>query len=458
MDKKAIGSIALVALILGSTIGWGMLELMSNQEQDGGGDVPIGPTPVEEQTIYFIAENIDANVFELSSLYPLKGYTDETNLAKVLEELNLLDSIDRLAAAEFQNPDPSKERFMPLYAEVIPAKDYNIGAVVEEITSKGILSDLAVSRKAVVKIPLRISMKSAQADLNLSKDVNFEEPFAGAIVSVDSMAGDELKVTLSLAMKGDIIARETMQAYMSDNISIYPVRRLAETSAKIARLDDFLGFENTIEYNGFDLNALKASLEGIAGIQKAEVSLEGIGGSFALDINAAGTDINAMKQDINSAFTALAGITNVQFTESEGKLNAVIAYDPETGYQAIRPLAVAEAEKLLAGKGYAFVDPSADLNCVLFFSEAVPSELALNAKAAVAAQGLDLNFWQQAFFDANSLADFQTGEEFVFPEDITELPVRVDPGAEIGQDLNVQILFQTTRKTIDVAYAAEVGQ
>jgi copper chaperone CopZ len=347
---------------------------------------------------------------------------------------------------------------MPLYAEVIPAKDYNIGAVVEEINSKGILSDLAVSRKAVVKIPLVISMKSVQADLNLSKDVNFEEPFAGAIVSIDSMVGDELKVTLSLAMKGNVISRETMQAYMSDNLSIYPVRRLAETSAKIARLDDFLGFDNTIKYNGFDLNALKASLEGIDGIQKAEISLEQIGGSFGLDINAAGTDINTMKLDVNSAFTALAGITKVALTESEGKLNANITYDPETGYAAIRPLALAEAEKILAGKNYAFVDPNADLNCVLFFSGLVPSEIALNAKAAMAVQGVDLNFWRQAFFDANSLADFQTGEEFVFPEGISELPVRVKPSSEIGRDLNLQILFQTTRKTIDVAYAAEAGQ
>jgi hypothetical protein len=347
---------------------------------------------------------------------------------------------------------------MPLYAEVIPAKDYNIEAVVEEIKSKGILSDLQVSRKAVVKIPLRVSMKSAQADLNLSKDVNFDEPFAGAIVSIDSMVGDELMVQLSLAMKGDVISRETMQAYMSDNISIYPVRRLAETSAKIARLDDFLGFENTIKYNGFDLNALKASLEGIGGIQKTEISLEQIGGSFALDINAAGTDINTMKLDVNSAFTALTGITGVLFTESEGKLTAEITYDTEKGYTAIRPLALAEAEKILAGNGYSFVDPSADLNCILFFSEAVPSEIALNAKAAMAAQGVDLNFWQQAFFDANSLTDFQTGEEFVFPAGISQLPVRVKPGSEIGQDLNLQILFQTTRKTIDVAYAAEVGQ
>jgi hypothetical protein len=458
MDKKTIGSLVLVILILGATVSYLVPSQSSDGQQGAGGDVPVGPTPVEEPTIYFVAENVDANVFELSSLYPMKGYTNETNLATVLEALNSLDSIDRLAVAEFQNPEPSKERFMPLYAEVIPAKDYNIGAVVAEIRSKGILSDLAVSRKAVVKIPVLVSMKSAQADLNLSKDVNFEEPFAGAIVSIDSMVGDELKVSLSLAMKGDVISRETMQAYMSDNLSIYPVRRLAETSAKIARLDDFLGFENTIKYNGFDLNALKASLEGIGGIQKTELSLDLIGGSFALDINAAGTDLNALKQDINSAFSGMAGITAVAFTESEGKLNAVITYNPETGYAAIRPLALAEAEKILAGKGYSLVDPNADLNCLLFFSGALPSELALNAKEAVAAQGVDLNFWRQAFFDANSLTDFQTGEEFVFPEGISQLPVRVKPVSELGQDLNLQILFQTTRKTIDVAYAAEVGQ
>ncbi|MCX6802771.1 MAG: hypothetical protein NT067_06695 [Candidatus Diapherotrites archaeon] len=458
MDKKAIGSIALVALILGSTIGWGILELQSNQTQDNGGDTAVEPTPEEKPTIYFVAENLDANIFELSSVYPMKGYTDETNLARVLQALNALDSVDRLVTAEFQNPEPAKERFMPLYAEVVPAKDYNIEAVVEEIESKGVLSDLAVSRKAVVKIPVLVSMKSAQADLNLSKDVNFEEPFAGAIVSVDSAAGDELAVTLSLAMKGDEILKETVIAYMSENFSASPVNRLSETSAKIARLDGFLGFEKTIKYNGFDETAFKASLDGLQGVQKTEVLLGGISNSFALEINAEGTDLNALEQDINSAFSGIGGITKVAFTESGGALNARITYNAESGYPVIRPLAVSGAEKILAGKDYNFVDPTADLNCVLFLSDGSPSETALAARAAAALYGIDANFWQQAFFDANSLTDFQTGEEFVFPAGISQLPVRVAPGSELGQDLNLQILFQTTRKTIDVAYAAEVGQ
>ncbi|MEM0359901.1 MAG: hypothetical protein QXK06_01010 [Candidatus Diapherotrites archaeon] len=457
MDKKAIGSLVLVLLIFGSLVAMGLNYLLEHKPNDGDKPPVEEPTPSSQPQIYYFAQDLDANVFELSQVYPLKGYTSETNLSNVTSELSSLESIDRIFAAEFQNPEPDRERFMPVYVEILLKPGKSIDDATSEISSKGILSDIVASRKAVVKVPSIVSLKSVQSDLNLSKTVTLEEPFVSAIVSTDAMSGDELKIVLYLAMKGEEIVGETMTAYMSDNISAKPRFRITQTSGKIARLDNFLGFEKKVSYNGFDPLELKAALEGINGVQKAEVLLESINSSFSIDANISGKDLNMLKQDLNSAFNAINGITGISFTETGTLLSITLSYNLEEGYAKIMPVAVAKAEEILASKDYSLKHPTADLNCILFLS-GNPAEIARSAESVFSSFGVDGNFWQQAFFEIKTLTDKSTGEEFAFPQGISELPVRVKPGSEINTDLNLQIIFQTTRKNIDAAYATAISQ
>lgn len=248
MEKKVLGPLLLVILIVGSMISWGILELKKQQEEQPlTPEQPTEPTPENFPQIAFYADDVDANIHELAALYPIYGFTNETNLMNVAQSIQSLESVERVFSPEFYDPVPEKERFMPFYAEIVPTRDSNIERVMEEIESEGILTELEAYRKAVVKIPQKLTLYSLQRDLNISRDHNFEEPFAICTVTTDSMVGDRLKIRLILSMRGDQVLRETMEAYMKENLSAMPQIHQAMVAEKISSIDRMLGFERSVE-------------------------------------------------------------------------------------------------------------------------------------------------------------------------------------------------------------------
>lgn len=192
-------------------------------------------------------------------------------------------------------------------------------------------------------------------------------------------------------------------------------------------------------------------------MEEVQLELSEIEGAFTVEINlVSAEDANALEQDLNSALTGMKGIKRIFFHQDGNSLEARITYDKNIEYASIRPGALSAVESALSGQEFEFIDPRASLNGSISFSGVSAAELASTAKDVFFSYGLDLELWQQAYFDVNSLTDTTTGKEFPLPEDQQELPIRVEPGSEQGKELLIQVLFQTIRDQVTTVYAAEI--
>jgi len=449
MDKKVFGPLVLVLLIFGSLASMAIVELTKQEpEEPGNGPGPTPPeTPVDTTQIAFYAEDVDANITEFMELHPIHGYTDETNLAELVQALQGLESVSRIIGPRYLEPEPGKERFMPLDAEIVPAKDSNAWEFLEEAEAKGVLSEITAFRKAVVKIPVSVPLKSLSPDLNLSRDQNFEEPFVVSIVTLDSLVGDNLKIRLYLKMAGTQLLRETIEGEIMENLSSAPQFHQASLETEISRLEESLGFEARIAWNGFEGAALAGRLEELPGVDAAEAELFGTGNAFTISLSRQGIeDINSLERDLNAEISAVDGVSIVFPSHDENTLELRITFDTSKDYATIRTLVGQAVESLLPDAVLEFTHPSANLQgSVSFPADQNTQMLALKSGSIFAEYGIESIPWRNAYFEAESLVDGATEEEFPLSEENREFPVRALAGAGLGDKMALQIVFYTIR-------------
>lgn len=449
MDKKLVGPLVLIVLIVGSmVVPWVTHALKPAGNHTTPSETPVpGETPADNSKVAFFAQGVDANIQELSQVYPLQGYTDKTNLATMIESIQRLESVSRVLNPKFGNPERGRERFMPFSAEIVPSRDSNIEEVKRELVENSILSDVVAFRKAIVKLPVHIKVKSLKQDLNLSRDVSLEEPFASCIVVTNALVGDQLKVTLYLQMAGQRVLKETLQSSMEEDLSMQPKYHKAEFETSIARVENYLGFEELFPYNGFDRNNLKQSLLGVNGVETADFKLLLRESSFEVKMPLSGSeDANKLKKDLNAVLLPLPGVEKVSFALDENKLSAHAAFKQEA-YATVRSGALKALKSTFPDSNFEFVDPKASIQgSVGFSADASAEEIAKNSHVVFQLFGLKPVIWQNTFFDANFLP--ATDGNFSVPEGQQEMPLRAKPGSKPGDAVKVNVYFSTIRGKI----------
>lgn len=449
MDKKLVGPLVLVILIVGSMIvPWVTHALGQSGNKKGPSETPAPlETPADNSKVDFFAEGVDANIQELSQVYPLRGYTDKTNLAVMVESIQSLESVSRISNPKFGNPEKGKKRFMPFSAEIVPARDSNIEEVKRDLNEKSILTDIVVFRKAMVKLPVHIKVKSLKQDLNISRDINLEEPFASCIVLTDSKTGDHLKVTLYLQMAGQQLIKETLQGSMEKNLSAQPKYHEAELETSISRLENSLGFGGWIPYTGFDENKVRHELSDLNGVESADFKAVVRGNSFGVNVAISGNkDVNKLKEDLNTALLGVSGVKKVFFDSDKNKLSAHASFE-QGKYSEIRPAVLKALGSAFKDYNFELVDPTASVNGNAKFSDANAStEIALKASAVLSGYGIKVRILQDAFFDANVLPS--SDGNFAVPAGQQEMPLKVPPGTKAGDRVKVKVYFTTIRGKI----------
>ena len=445
MEKKLVGPLVLIILIVGSiAVPWVTHVLKPNSNGPAPGETPKPvETPVNHTKIAFFAQGLDANIHELSEVYPLRGYTDKTNFAGMVQSIQRLESVSRVLNPKFGNPEKGRKRFMPFSAEIVPARDSNIEEVKRELEEKSILTDVVAFRKAIVKLPVHIKVKSLKQDLNISRDVNLEEPFASCIVLPDAKEGDHLKITLYLQMAGQEVVKETLQGSMEQDLSTQPKYHEAELEAVISRVKNSLGFEGWIPYTGFDENQVKRDLADINGVESADFKLVLRGNSFGVNVALSGKDANKLKEDLNTTLLGVNGVKKVSFSLDKNRLSVHASFE-QGKYAQLRPNALKALGSVLADHNFELVDPTASASGSVVFSDLNSSrEVAIKSSAVLLNHSIRIKLWQDAFFDVNVLPT--SDGNFTVPPEQQEMPLRATPGTKPGNSVKVKVYFATVR-------------
>jgi len=449
-----LGPLLIAVLIFGSMLSLVVLNSDDNQ-------APQGPTeqlsdltpsdPVETLPVEFKAQGVDANVYELSSVFPVHGYTSETNILTLENELMSLASVDRILSRQFENPVEGKADFMPVLAELLLNPSIDPLEARAEIST--VLSDLEFFRMAVVKIPTEIGAIT-EGDANIAL-ITFAEPFASCIVGSDALVGDELTIVLSFYAQDKTPIRESIRGAMEENISAKPIEKTVFSSENISAISPLFGFDGEVFYSGFSDDAMKLELERIESVESVSLNLASV--QLAFSVSTALTeedDVNALRDDLNSAFMAIDGIERVVFFEGE-ELDLRVIYSQEKGYGAVRAKAIAVTEALLDGRSYKFTDPLAELHGSIELTESQDldfTEAYLEVEEVFSLFNVSIPIWQPAMFDVNELLDPDTGIDFNLPTN--RLPLKVEPGTAIGDPVNVEIIISIERGEVASAEAA----
>lgn len=446
MKKRLFGPLLLIVLIVGSIVGSAVIELTKGDNTEPTPNPTITPPPEDRKEIAFSAQNVDANLTELTEVHPIYGFTDETNLVEVVQAIQSLESVSRLRETKFHQPQKDKERFMPFSAEVIPVMDSNISTVKKQIREKNILTELKVFRKGVIKIPVHLKLHSIQRDLNIVRDHNFEEPFASCVVSSEAKTGDHLKVRLYLKMVGKEVIRESMQAEVMENLSSKPVLHKAMVDANISSMGKTLQFKEKVLRSELEEKAIEKDLNEIGGVESAEVNFSDLENAFSIELSPEQiTDLNSLKVDLNKHFSKLEGVKRVFFYEDSNGFEARVSFDLTKDYASLRPQALEVSETVLGDYNYEFVDPMVTVSGVIEFSEVNTAKIVEGVKERLSFYGIEPDLKQQAFFKATNLKDQETGEEFPLPQEKQRMQIGVSPSLKPKDQISVQVSFYTVR-------------
>jgi len=456
MEKKILGPLLIAVLIFGSMLSMVVLNNNNNDVGPGGPSIEPTPTPpVESPPVAFNARGVDANVFELNSVFPVRGFTSETNILTVENKLTSLGSVDRVLSKQFENPVEGREDFMPVLAELLLSPNIEPAEARAEIST--VLSGLEFYRMAVVKIPVGLDAVP-EGDAN-AVSISFAEPFASCIVGSDTLVGDELTIALSFYAQGEIPIRESVRGAMEENITAKPVKKTVFSEANISGISSMFGFDGEFYYAGFDVNSVKQEIESIKNIESVELGLASVQLAFSVSADLTeGDDVNALKADLNSAFMAIDGIERVVFFEGD-EFDSRIVYNQLNGYGAVRAQAIAAAETVFEGRIFKFTDPLAELHGSIDLSNSFDlnfTETFLQVESVFSFFNVSVPIWQPAMFDVNELIDPDTGLDFNLPTN--SFPVKVSPGTLPGDLVNVEVVLSIERGEVVSAEAVLVKE
>jgi len=427
--------------------------LFTQQGNDLPGQTPT-PTPVV-QRIKFKAESVDANIERTLRIVRVRGFTDETNMDTIVFALMKADGIESLQANPFfGQPERDREKFLPVVAEVLVKEETDFTELKQEIEKEGVLSDVFFSVHALLKIPQEITIESINAELGLEREYLFSQPFAEALVNIDALPGDKMKIFIEMELAGDQLV--SLTAYEEENLSSKPVPRSAEATAVISSLESETGFTGTIRFGGLNVLEIERELEEIEDVNKVSISLSIEINSFFIHFNAEGLsqeEITVVEKDIDSAIKDTNGIYSVSFDSNEETIVAEIAFERPETLAAVRADALASLSQAGLGERIVLIEnPLASISGKIIFLKESLSGTIDEVRAVLLAKGMPLTLFQPATVSVQELTDLDTGEEFPYSEPIS---ARLFPGYSEGGEVEVDVAFYTQRGIVMLAQASE---
>jgi len=433
-------SVFLSILIILSVLGTTLTSYRPNPQNTEA--TPAQPTPIS-QAENFIAKNVDANITELTTGYKIYGYTENYNIYELTEQIRGA-GFERVDAPAYRTNANAKTLFV---FDTSLRRDENIDSLLNALEKNKILENPGAYRKAVIKIPANVRFENP--DTNEKKDINFEEPFLVALVALDSLQGDKLKVTIYAQIQGNQLIRNTINAYEEDNLSIRPLSFKQDINAQIESIENAFNIFQSTKYAGFDDEKLKADVLELHDINDFTINLllsSTFNANISLDANKknASEIVQDLNKDLNSIVSA--PITSAKISYDENSHEARISITFETKPAKNYALARESVSKWLEKKGLQFeIEPvQALIDAKVSLAQSLPAskrrELGkkiVEIFAKHSTQIDDSRFVETGYIKANSVKRPDTNAVVNIVEPVrTVLAFGHEPGEYVEVELN----------------------
>lgn len=435
---------AVAAIMVSSMAAYTVFYNFPDQDAPSGGD-GTGQNPT---AIDFEASGVNATVSNLLPSIKIQAETKETDLSKVNNSVYSIEGIKTVSGTFQQYPYGFLGTGYIYVADISFAADLNSSYVIELLEEKSPLEYIYGYNYALVELPKKITMQSADSSLGLTRDFNFLENMSTALVGLDAMEGDFLLVSVSATFIGSEPAN--LMAIEEKNLTAEPVQKTALLEAPIDSLEPTLLFDSEIAYGLFDsASSLKEDLNAIEGVSGASVYFSGIepvlsiGGqadesgfvqlqAFLDDLNALAVSIANNPLDGTVSFEE--GIASKVFSEKKSAIEAKIR---ELDLNAF----VSEEKGFLSGEiSLASIDSKQ------------PASLAGNL---LKSKGIDAVLKQPGAVAVETIYGPEPYSSFAYSVPSGTIETKLFPGHKVGGNVSVSIDFTLVRSQISAISAEE---
>ena len=334
MDLKGLFALAVAIVMFSSIAAYTVFYTFPDQKSSSGNnDVPQNPTAID-----FKASGVSATVVNLLPSIEIWAETTETDLLKVNKSIYSVDGIKTVNGKFQQHPYSVLGMGFVYVADISFAPDKNSSGIIGALESETSLRYVSGSNYALVELPKKITMQSADAKLGLARDFNFSENLSEALIGLDAMEGDSLLVGVSATFVGN--EATNVMALEEKNLTAEPVPKTALLQAPVGSLEPKLAFDADLPYSLFDgVSSLEKDLNAIEGVSGSKVFFSAvepvlsIGGqadenafaqlqSFLNDLNA--SNVSLTNNPLSGTISFSESIGSKAFSEKKAAIEAKV--------------------------------------------------------------------------------------------------------------------------------------
>jgi len=277
LDVKQWGSILVAVLMVGSIVGFTAFYNFPDQDQ-GNNDEEPDKTPT---SIDFIAENVDATVFELLPSVKLQAETAETSIIEVNSQVSEVEGITRVNGRFEASSYTVLGTGFAYLVDISFSPDLNSGYIIEKLEKETSLEQISGYIFASLELPETISMRSTDTALDMAREHTFSRNVTDSLIGLDALKGDSLKATVTATFVGDDALN--VMAFEEENLTAAPVDKNQAIEADINALESTLLFDGQAPYSAIaGLENLEADINALEEVSGSSVFVSAVSPKFSI--------------------------------------------------------------------------------------------------------------------------------------------------------------------------------
>jgi len=448
METKHVFSIFIAVIMVGSIVGFTAFYSFPDQDSGSGDSPPVSAKPT---AIDFVAEGVEARVFQLLPSIKIQAETEETDIMAVNTSVYGIDGVRNVSGVFEQWPYTSLGNGYVYVATISFDNSLSYEDVLESLEADTSLESVTGYSFALLELPNTVTMRSADDALDLARDYTFTENIAEGMVEFGSLEGDDVKVSVTATFVGENATN--IMAFEEENLTAEPVQKTVSLQAQVASLDKRLEFQASLPYSMADsLQSLKEEILSLSGIVDAnvylfppepvlsvesdeilsEASYSGFE-AFLNDLNA--EDFSLQAEPLAATVTFTDGISSTEFSQKKELITRELE-----GLSA--QATVKEREGGISG----------EVSLETAYSESQASSI----RSLLASKGLELgalDLLQPGQLHVSEIEDSESGTSY--PVDSGLLDAHLLPGHDGSEVVTVEVNFLLVRGVISSAVGFE---
>ncbi len=443
MERKQLMSWFIIIVMVGSILGFAIIASQGRESP------PPEPPPIDAPTVIsFKADDVDANVAQMFPSMFLTCSTNETDIERIDSDIYSIEGIKRINSFYRRTTDEAIEGALLYIGEIGFAEGYVAKELLEEIKKIDYLYGTEAYALGLVALPPTVILENS--DLNLTKEHTFNNPLSQAYLSIDTIKGDSLIVSLEVGVAGE---RETgILAFESYNLTAAPKAISLTEELQIDSLQPKLFFEGRTDYSNsisVDFNKLEKEIIGLEHVESLSMHKSDI--IFPSVLIELDGNYEALEQDISNLLNDLNGITNSDLYLDQSALS--FDFDLESDFPVLKSSVLEGLQDLGIGVKE-LNEPEINVTGDLNIASEDAAAIALSLSSLFDEKNLEVEVRQYAYFTVDSFTGPDTNNMYVL--DVNKFGAKIMPTHNLGEKVELDIFFYGIRGRAVAIQAEEV--